>query len=181
MTCSHDHSAQWLARLPCDLSPSPGCGFDSPLRSVAPLCLSGGRSLSLPRGLSDGYRGGSAWSGPSDSLAKARLLPSAIVAAKVAGLGKKIPNGHNGELGGSREGALTDESGGLLGHQANPLGNFLLKKNVFFRPTTPFRRPTQCRVPGRLTPSPGIEPGPPGRESRSLAARPTYFRYGCNT
>ena len=55
--------------------------------------------------------------------AKARLLPSAIVAAKVAGMGKKNPNGHNGELGGSQEGALTDESGGFLGHQANHLGN----------------------------------------------------------
>jgi len=54
-------SSLWFA-------PSPGCGFDSPLRSVAPLCLSGGRSLSLSRGLTDGDRGGSHLWGPSDSL-----------------------------------------------------------------------------------------------------------------
>jgi hypothetical protein len=52
---------------------------------------------------------------PVGLAAKAILLPSAIVAAKAAGLGMTSPNGHNGGVGGSREGALTDESGGLLG------------------------------------------------------------------
>ena len=107
---------------------------------------------------------------PVGLAAKAILLPSAIVAAKAAGLGMKSPNGHNGELGGSREGALTDESGGLLKKLLrNPLG--ILSININFFLDRSYRQPPSRWLSAAPT---GLEPEYPGFAARRSTTEPRH-------